>query len=483
MEWVAFIIFVCIVSLLSSFVLSTLVYYKIPVLYLTLFIASIGAAIGNYRIFKLVKQTKRGVFISVMMVAATLVILTILYSGSTTISQQLQKEFYLAGVTAIKNQEWETARYQFTRLISLNPDYKSTAYSDADEFLAEAYFQLAREAVNQKRWQEVWDFLVNVQNTNENKFEEHRIDIFKGDGLSFVAGYQSNTQNVGSLKLRMDLDRMILYADGSLRLDLNIKVVDVDVLDCLFGCTNTIPKPDSVYVNPRWDDDVIPASKFGGFFADGQGAVSDHPGQLRIRANVIRDHADTISGFITFDTLITHEASKYCFDFYYGKHFEIQNICFPLDGQEEIPPTKVYATPTPLPITPTPTGQPVTGMMLKEPILASNKTNIALNFRVTGFEIGQDTLTVKFSIERTVDRSLDWHSDKSRSNEIYLETSDNNKYKVVEMRGIFDRNTTIMPGKSYTGELVFEKPNTGSFTLVYPDIKPLEIKLATLNER
>ncbi|MCX7596023.1 MAG: hypothetical protein N2235_20160 [Fischerella sp.] len=478
---------VYIVSQLLFIILSALADYPVPACYPTLLIASVGAAIGNYRVFKRVKQANRGVFTSAVIVIIALITA---YSLSKAIPQQVTR-LYQTGIKAMGNQEWEVARSQFTWLIRLYPNYERTAYSDADELLAEAYFQLAREAVEQEKWQDAWDLLVHLQNTNENKFNEHIVEIVglatdvitngglsRGEGLNFVvSGYQSDEKVGAPTNLRMVLTRMTLYADGSLRLDLNMEIISPAVVEqvnplCLFRCTITVEKPDSVYISPHWLKKVIPANSFGGFFAGGQGEVSGH----YLRDLEIKGRYGTIvSGFITFNDVIASKASRYCFGFNYGRYFEISNICFPLDKQEVV--SIAEATPTPS-VKPTPTSRS-TIIRLDEPILANNKANIALSFKVVGFEITQETLAIKFSLERTIDRVLNWHSDRPRSDNIYLETLDG-KYKVIEMRGIFDSNIEMMPGRTYSGELVFEKPDTESFILVYPDIEPLEIQLDAL---
>lgn len=155
-------------------------------------------------------------------------------------------------------------------------------------------------------------------------------------------------------------------------------------------------------------------------------------------------------------------------------------------------PTQVTATATPRNPTPTFTSRPKSEsttvaqeavsissfpFALTPAAVAADAKPLAIDFLIESIEIGEDAVRFHVTIKRHSGSSpLPWYSDESRKGEIYLAVG-SQRYRLIEMGGLFIQDTTLQPGQSYTGWLAFEPPSGAPFTFHYPDVKSIEIDL------
>jgi hypothetical protein len=112
--------------------------------------------------------------------------------------------------------------------------------------------------------------------------------------------------------------------------------------------------------------------------------------------------------------------------------------------------------------------------------VTEDKKPLAIDFLIESIGTGEATIRFNITIRRNNGSNpLPWSSDEGRKDEIYL-TAGSQRYKLIEMGGLFTQNATLQPGQSYTGWLTFEKPDRDIITFYYPDVEPLHIDLSKL---
>jgi hypothetical protein len=103
---------------------------------------------------------------------------------------------------------------------------------------------------------------------------------------------------------------------------------------------------------------------------------------------------------------------------------------------------------------------------------------LVIAFVVESVERDANTIQLNITITRIANTPLRWGSDEGRENQIFLRAG-SSRYELVEMGGIFTKDTTLQPDESYEGWFTFEMPDEDTFTFSYPDVEPIEIELGS----
>ena len=107
---------------------------------------------------------------------------------------------------------------------------------------------------------------------------------------------------------------------------------------------------------------------------------------------------------------------------------------------------------------------------------------LVIDFSIDSIDVLSTTVKLNITVTRSADKSLNWNSDKGRESEIYLLRS-GQRFKLLEMGGLFAQDTTLQPRQSYKGWFTFEKPTDNLIVFVYPDVQPVPIDLNSSTSR
>jgi len=143
---------------------------------------------------------------------------------------------------------------------------------------------------------------------------------------------------------------------------------------------------------------------------------------------------------------------------------------------------KFSSTPTPPPKSATRVPTPQTGFPVKATTIAvaAGQSPLEIDFLIGDIDLTKKIISLNITVKRRKSAgSLEWSSDESRANEIYLKRG-TQKYKLLDMGGLFAKDTTLKAGQSYDGWFSFERPDGDRFMFYYPDIKPVLIDLNKL---
>lgn len=121
---------------------------------------------------------------------------------------------------------------------------------------------------------------------------------------------------------------------------------------------------------------------------------------------------------------------------------------------------------------------PTTPLVIKATpkAVSEKKEPLAIDFLIDGIEIDADTVEFHITVFRRANTSLPWETDEGRRDKIYLQ-GNSNRYRLINMGGLFVQNTTLEPQTSYKGWFIFAKPTEGNVIFHYPDIEEVEVNL------
>lgn len=297
------------------------------------------------------------------------------------IKQSALRKNYKAGISEIENQNWESARIYFQKIINsdfnymdtkellketyyqpahqayLNEDWNTACklgllsdsdYKDSKNILLESCYNSAKEKqdqdfqgacdqimlvdknfkdtksilldtcyltakrfINIKEWEAAKEYLVRVLDIRPNYLDTKELllnVILEGNPVKELSynlkGYE---QNVDSPNTYMLLDSLVLDNEGSIKLNLDIVIES--------GNGAKIHKPSTVIV--YFSSQIIKAAVWDGIF-DNESEINE----LYLSNNDVKSE-----GSIKFDNVFLNFAFTGCFNFQYGKYYEIENIC------------------------------------------------------------------------------------------------------------------------------------------------------------
>ncbi|HOT93455.1 MAG TPA: hypothetical protein PLN71_17995 [Anaerolineae bacterium] len=470
---------------LFSFLLSSLKASGVPIVVMAIFMAMVGAAIGNYRVFKNIDRTKWGYVTSIVIVlfaCAGIVTYTALFPKGITVESASKDRVEVLFTDAVLSPVcYGFLEFELSFVNNTNKDLAINLTGD-DIKISDDKGRVFSDVS--------WKQGASEPTCYDNKIKGLKLDkVARGQRTTFafrVVGVpewdaskiivevilpDSTHDNKWEIPLstfpkpiaQYAVNRSLIARDDQERFDI-IKLTVTTIEDSgnalKFNVVlkNIVPRDAMVLRGVHWGSKMN-SSQIYLSHSNAQKARLLEVGGIFLVDYLMEDGEET-RGWLVFERPPTGD-----FVLHYP-HSEGLRISIPLANKATLTPaSKVTSTP------------------LNRATPASSSDELpklihagAYELIVTDIEVKQDIMKLYFTVKNSSDQTKSWHSDEGNPN-IYITLSNGKKIYPIEMGGIFMRAHSFKSKDQQTGWIAFPVPEERQFRFHYPNCKPASLQL------